>query len=227
MNYQRLILVTAVVFLSACAQFIPPQPNDPYYAPVIPQHGSNVNMQAQTGAIYKVNNASFLYSDRTASRVGDLITINLNESTNATKNADTEIRKRDSNTMAEPLISGRIPSWNGNPISFDVDAERRFKAEADTAQANSLNGTITVTVAQVLPNGNLFIKGEKWLTLNQGNEFIRLSGIIRPEDISTENTISSTRVANARISYSGTGALQQSNEMGWLSQFFNTSWFPF
>jgi len=77
-----------------------------------------------------------------------------------------------------------------------------------------------------LPNGNLFIKGEKWLTLNQGNEFIRIAGIIRPEDISTDNTIPSTKVANARISYSGTGDLDESNKMGWLSKFFSSSWFP-
>jgi len=227
MTFQRLIFAVTVMLLSACAQqILPPQPNDPYYAPVVAGYEVAQNMQVQTGAIYSLANASFLYSDRTASRVGDLITINLNESTNATKNADTEIKKSDANSF-DPTISGRIPSWQGNPISFDVDADRKFKAESDTAQANSLNGTITVTVAQVLPNGNLLIKGEKWLTLNQGNEFIRISGIIRPEDISTENTISSTLVANARISYSGTGALQQANEMGWLSQFFNSGWFPF
>jgi flagellar L-ring protein precursor FlgH len=226
MTFQRLLFAVTVMLLSACAQVMPPQPNDPYYAPVVPGYETAQNMQIQTGAIYSQANASFLYSDRTASRVGDLITINLNESTNATKNADTEIKKSDANKF-EPTISGRIPSWQGNPITFDVDADRNFKAESDTAQANSLNGTITVTVAQVLPNGNLLIKGEKWLTLNQGNEFIRISGIIRPEDISTENTISSNRVANARISYSGTGALQQANEIGWLSQFFNSGWFPF
>jgi flagellar L-ring protein precursor FlgH len=229
MIFQRSMFVVTVILLSACAQqIIPPQPNDPYYAPVVANHetAQNMQMQLQTGSIYSQTNASFLYSDRTASRVGDLITINLNESTNASKNADTEIKKSDANKF-EPTIAGRVPSWKGNPITFDVDADRNFKAESDTAQANSLNGTITVTVAQVLPNGNLLIKGEKWLTLNQGNEFIRISGIIRPEDISTENTISSTLVANARISYSGTGALQQANEMGWLSQFFNSGWFPF
>ena len=220
-------LVTVLSLLTACAQVIPPQPNDPYYAPVIPRYETAENMQSQTGAIFSQNNARFLYADMTASRVGDLITITLNESTNASKNADTEIKKSDANDMASPLISDRIPSWNGNQITFDVDSDRKFKAETDSSQANTLNGTITVTVAQVLPNGNLLIKGEKWLTLNQGNEFIRISGIIRPSDISPENTISSTRVANARISYSGTGALDESNKMGWLSNFFNSSWFPF
>ena len=225
MRNQVLMLILGIVLLSGCAQVLPPKPDDPYYAPAIPLANQNVVQQPQTGAIFSVTNASFLYSDRTASRVGDLLTINLNESTNASKNADTEIKKKDANSLA-PIISARVPSYGGNPISFDLDSNSQFKAESDSAQANSLNGTITVTVSQVLPNGNLMVKGEKWLTLNQGNEFIRIAGIIRPEDISTDNTISSTRVANARITYSGTGALEESNKKGWLSQFFSSKWFP-
>jgi len=214
-----------LLLVSGCAQVMPPQPNDPYYAPVIPGAVEPVVNTHETGAIFSQQAASFLYSDRKAGRVGDLITILLNESTNASKNSDTEIKKKDNKTVA-PVISGRIPSWSGNPFSYDLESDKQFKAEADSAQANSLNGTITVTVAQVLPNGNLFIKGEKWLTLNQGNEYIRVAGIIRPEDISTDNTIPSTRVANARISYSGTGDLDEANKMGWLSKFFSSSWFP-
>ncbi len=225
MNSRISIILICLLTIAGCAQVLPPQPNDPYYAPVIPGV-VRVPVNAQpTGAIFSEQNAYFLYSDRKAAQVGDLITILLDESTNASKNADTEIKKSDANTLA-PTISARVPSYGGNPISFDIDSNKQFKAEADSAQANSLSGTITVTVAQVLPNGNLFVKGEKWLTLNQGNEFIRIAGIIRPEDISTDNTISSTRVANARISYSGTGDLGESNKMGWLSKFFNSSWFP-
>ena len=218
-------LFLILLLVSGCAQVLPPQPNDPYYAPVIPGAVEPVVNTHETGAIFSQQAASFLYSDRKAGRVGDLITILLNESTNASKNSDTEIKKKDNKTMA-PVISGRIPSWSGNPFSYDLESDKQFKAEADSAQANSLNGTITVTVAQVLPNGNLFVKGEKWLTLNQGNEYIRVAGIIRPEDISTDNTIPSTRVANARISYSGTGDLDEANKMGWLSKFFSSSWFP-
>ncbi len=225
MKKHFIIQLLSILFLSGCAQVLPPQPNDPYYAPVIPVAAETEVTIQPTGAIFSTRNATYLYSDRKASRVGDLITIVLNESTDASKNADTEIKKKDANTL-EPTISGRVPSWKQNPLSFDIDSNKQFKAETDSAQANSLNGTITVTVAQVLPNGNLFIKGEKWLTLNQGNEFIRIAGIIRPEDITTDNTISSTRVANARITYSGTGALDESNKMGWLSNFFNSSWFP-
>jgi len=227
MKIKRLISLVSVFVLGGCVQMMPPQPDDPYYAPVIPpaQQASAAQQPEQTGSIYNQTYVSYLYSDRKATRIGDLITVTLNERTNASKNADTEIKNSDKSGL-EPMVSGRIPSYGGNPISFELDKDKQFKAEADSEQANSLNGTITVTVSQVLPNGNLFIKGEKWLTLNQGNEFIRISGIIRPDDISTDNTIPSTRVANARISYAGTGDLDESNKMGWLSRFFNSSWFP-
>lgn len=84
-----------------------------------------------------------------------------------------------------------------------------------------------MTVAEVLPNGNLVVRGEKWMTLNRGDEFIRISGIVRPDDISPNNTVVSTRLANAQISYSGTGTLADSQSMGWLARFFNSEYWPF
>jgi flagellar L-ring protein precursor FlgH len=83
-----------------------------------------------------------------------------------------------------------------------------------------------VHVLKVLPNGNLMIRGEKWLTLNNGDEYIRLTGVIRPKDINSNNTILSTKVANARIQYAGTGSFADANEQGWLTKFFNSSWWP-
>lgn len=220
------ILSLSLLLTAGCGTTIPPRPDDPYYAPIVPPaQEAAASQKVAMGSLYQNTQVSFLYSDRRASQIGDLITITLNERTNASKNADTEIKNNDSSSLS-PTIGGRLATYNGNPFSYDIDKQKQFKAEADTAQANSLNGTITVTVAQVLPNGNLMVKGEKWLTLNQGNEYIRISGIIRPEDITTDNTIPSTRVANARISYSGTGDLDESNKQGWLSRFFNSSWFP-
>ena len=93
--------------------------------------------------------------------------------------------------------------------------------------SNSLTGNISVTIHEVLANGVLIVKGEKWLTLNQGDEYIRVSGMIRPQDISADNTVNSTQIADARISYSGTGAVHDSNTMGWLSQFFIGQLWPF
>ena len=93
--------------------------------------------------------------------------------------------------------------------------------------SNNLTGNITVTVHDVYPNGVLLVKGEKWLTLNQGDEYIRISGLIRPQDISSDNTVPSTKLADARIAYSGTGVVNDTNVMGWMSKFFISALMPF
>ncbi len=112
-------------------------------------------------------------------------------------------------------------------LGINLSSKNAFKAKSDTKQSNLLQGTISVTVQKVFANGNLAIRGEKWISLNQGNEFIRISGMIRPEDIDKDNQVVSTKVANARIYYGGTGPLAESNEEGWLSRFFNSGWWPF
>ena len=107
-----------------------------------------------------------------------------------------------------------------------VNASNDFTGDAQASQSNSLNGSISVTVVDVLPNQNLVIRGEKWLTLNHGDEYIRLTGIIRSADVSPDNEILSTRIANARIQYSGTGSFARSQEKGWLAKFFSSEWWP-
>jgi len=102
--------------------------------------------------------------------------------------------------------------------------ERAFDGKASSDQSNSLSGSISVTVSEVLPNGILRIQGEKWLRLNQGDEYIRLTGLVRPQDIGTDNTIPSSKVADARIAYGGTGDFDDVNRQGWLSRFFNSEW---
>ena len=84
-----------------------------------------------------------------------------------------------------------------------------------------------MTVAERLPNGNLLVRGEKRITINQGQEFIRVQGIVRPVDIGPANTVPSTKIADATITYTGKGTLADSNRQGWLSRFFNSPWFPF
>ena len=102
-----------------------------------------------------------------------------------------------------------------------------FSGSGKSDQQNSLNGTISVSVVEVLPNGNLAIRGEKRMTLNNGNEYIRLSGIIRPSDINAGNSILSTQIADATITYTGDGPVAESNIMGWLAKFFISAIFPF
>ncbi len=221
-------LIGLISFLSGCTTIYQnAEQNDPFWAPAMPSYSDT--SQTNPGAIYNPGSAQLLFQDKKALRVGDIITIVLSESTNASKNADTGLSKDTSLSMGAPNLLGNIVGVGGGTtdLSASYTGANAFKAETDSKQSNQLSGTITVTVHQVYPNGNLYIKGEKWLSLNQGSEFIRVAGIIRPEDISKDNQIMSSKLANAKISYGGTGPLAEANEEGWLSRFFNTGWWPF
>jgi len=124
-------------------------------------------------------------------------------------------------------LLGNVAGFKGLDLGVSLSGEREFDGSADANQSNSLTGSITVTVAEVLPNGILAIRGEKWITLNQGDELIRISGLVRTDDIGPDNTVLSTRVADARITYSGTGAFANASQPGWLNQFFLSPLWPF
>ena len=108
-----------------------------------------------------------------------------------------------------------------------LGGEQAFDGAGSSSQSNSLIGDITVTVVERYPNGNLRIRGEKWVTLNQGREFIRLSGIIRPDDVEPDNSLQSYRIADAQITYSSKGVLAAANKMGPIARFFNSVFHPY
>ncbi|NVK88394.1 MAG: flagellar basal body L-ring protein FlgH [Gammaproteobacteria bacterium] len=222
-----LLIGSASWLLTACQSFVPPAPDDPYFAPKVPEQPAK--QQLSGGSLFSTSNEMLLYEDKKANQVGDIITIELTEVTDATKKADTKTKKESDVSVDNPLIAGRNYVFNSGQASFEseIGMENEFRGESESKQSNKLNGTISVTVQSVLPNGNLVVRGEKWITLNQGDEFIRVSGILRPQDITAENTALSSRLANARIQYSGKGALADSNTQGWLARFFNSSWWPF
>lgn len=180
------------------------------------------------GAIYRPETERALFEDRTARRVGDVLTIVLTERTDASKSATTQTSKSQSVEIADPTLFGRNVTWGGKPLlSASIEGDRDFNGEGTSQQSNRLTGSVTVQVVGRHPNGNLLVKGEKWLTLNQGQERVRVEGIVRPTDITPDNTVASTQVADARITYSGRGALADSNTMGWLARFFNHPVWPF
>lgn len=212
--------------LSACVINQPIAPDDPYYAPVMTP--STLPAEPANGSLYRGNVGIELFADRKATRVGDIITVVLQERTSSKKSSNIEIVK--DNEVNVPLSSGVFglsPTHNGNPVDIDLRAEREFTGEADADQSNQLQGNISVTVVDVYPNGTLAIRGEKWITLNRGDEYIRISGLVRPDDVTPQNTVASTKIANARITYSGEGDIANSQRMGWLSNFFNGPIWPF
>jgi len=183
---------------------------------------------ASNGAIYQVGRDVDLFENPIARHVGDVVTIVLNEATNAQKSATTKTQKSTSDTLPGMSLFGSPVTIHGaSVLSGTLNDAGKFDGEGNSAQSNSLTGYITTTVARVLPNGNLYIKGEKKIWINQGQENVVLSGVIRPVDLAPDNTISSSRVANARITYGGKGALNDANTAGWLSRFFNAPWTPF
>ena len=172
-----------------------------------------------TGAIYQPGRYASLVEDNRARRVGDVLTIELVEKTQATKSVSSNTA-RDSNfglTLPDAKPFSYVP-----PGLLSGGGSQSFKGSGSAAQSNQLSGEITVTVAQVYPNGTMLVRGQKLMKLNRGEEYIQISGIVRPQDVTPENVVPSTRIADARIAYSGTGELAQQSRMGWLQRFFTT-----
>lgn len=160
-----------------------------------------------------------LTSGARAAMVGDIITIQLVESTQASKSTAANT-SRDGDIGLTPPATG-IFSKLFSSSDVAASGSQGFKGTGGASQSNSLSGEITVTVAQVFPNGTMLVKGEKALTLNRGDEYIQISGLIRQGDISPTNTVLSTRVADAKITYTGKGEIARASRQGWLQRFFS------
>ncbi|MGZ8236668.1 MAG: flagellar basal body L-ring protein FlgH [Methylobacter sp.] len=216
-------LAVMLSLLEACT---PIPPRDPAFAPVAP---ADLRPPVQnSGSIYQSGYDTRLFEDQTAKRIGDVLTITLLERTQA-KKADNLETKKDTNmeVTVPSMYTLGAKVLTGNDINANLQANREFTGEAEADQSNSLSGNISVTVVDVLPNGNLSVRGEKRVTLNQGDEFIRLSGIVRPVDINAANIITSDKVADVTIMYVGEGAMADASKMGWLARILNSPWFPF
>ena len=218
MMTQKLSFIGFVLLLLAACTPIPPR--DPEFAPVQP---ASLRPPIQnSGSIYQAGYDMRLFEDNKAMRVGDVLTIKLQELTQAKKADDLNAKKDNSILAAAPMILG-----NPTSVETEIKTVKDFKGQGAANQSNSLRGDISVTVIELLPNGNLKVRGEKRVTLNQGDEYIRLSGIVRPVDIDPDNTISSDKVADATIMYIGNGAMADASKMGWLSRIIYSPWFPF
>jgi len=218
-------LLFTLVFCSGCVIQQSANPGDPNYAPVMVP--TPVVGESQNGSLYSDSSSIDLFGDQRARRVGDILTVMLEETTRSSKSSSLDISKDSGITVPEaPGGAGTLLGRGGLGIGTDLSSEREFKGGSDAAQSNNLSGSVTVSVVDIWPNGTLVIRGEKWLTLNRGNEFIRVSGLVRPSDVTQNNTVVSTKIANARITYSGTGETADSQNMGWINRFFNSPYWP-
>ncbi len=210
-----------IALLASCAKPVE-------YKPLVEQAYPQPAPAPADGAIYHTGFDSGLFEDRRARRVGDLLTVILVERTQAQKSASTSTSKDSSTSLPAPTLFGRGVTQGGVPIlDTSLSSENAFEGAGDSSQSNSLNGQLSVIVTEVFANGALKIAGEKRLELNRGSELLRVTGLVRPEDIGADNTVASSRVAMADISYSGSGPVSESNGMGWMTRFFQSPLWPF
>ena len=191
------------------------------YSATWPEEPASVG--ANDGAIYQVGHDIALFENSVARRVGDTVTIKLLEQTAASKSSTTNTSKDSSATLTGPRVFGRPVTVNGTEVlSASIDNSTAFGGSGDSSLSNKIQGDITVTVAKRLANGNLLVRGQKWIAINQGKEYVRIQGIIRPVDIEPDNSIASNKVGDAVIAYGAQGALNDANRPGILSRFFNS-----
>ena len=182
--------------------------------------------QPANGAIFRAGQSGLFATDQRARRVGDILTVTFNEIFAATKAQTAASSKADAFAVTLPtglpniLTGGFATDDSGvNGGGLTAGTNRTFSGAGNAAQSNSFTGSLAVTVTRVFPNGNMEVAGQKEITLNNGNEYVRVKGIVRPEDISATNIVSSTRLADAQIRYTGSGHLADASKPGWLSQF--------
>jgi flagellar L-ring protein precursor FlgH len=182
----------------------------------------------QPGAIYAHGTEVSLWNNVTARNVGDTLTVVLAESTEAEKSATTTTSKSTSAELTGPTIAGRPITRNGTPLlEASMGNESQFAGNGAATQSNKLDGYITVTVAKRFSNGNLLVRGQKWVAINSGREYVRLQGVVRPSDIAPDNSVVSWKVADAYIAYGGQGTVANASKPGWLYRFFNSPKTPF
>lgn len=218
----RVFAAALLALLSGCASFdeLRPEEDSSHYQPLELDYSQP---PAMAGGLYRGGYASSLTSDKRAVRVGDILTVVLDERTQSSKSAGTSFGKSAGVSIGAPTVLNK----EYDRLASSLEAEREFDGSARSSQQNTLRGSIAVTVHKVMPNGTLLVRGEKALRLNQGDEYIRLDGLVRMDDINRANQVSSQNVANARISYAGRGVLNDSNSAGWLTRFFTSPLFPF
>ncbi|WP_417071092.1 flagellar basal body L-ring protein FlgH [Niveibacterium terrae] len=209
------VAVFAAFLLSGCMS----TPLTAIHQPVSVRPAPREAIAPVAGSIYSTTPGKTLFEDRRAQRVGDTLTINLTERTAAAKNADSSSNRTTDFSMAIPTMS-RVPLKVLQGLDVGATSGNKFEGKGASSANNNFTGTITVTVIDVYPNGNLLVSGEKQIAINQGSEFIRFSGVVNPAYVTSANSVNSTQVADARIEYKGAGYLDEAQQMGWLSRFF-------
>ncbi|MCX8640162.1 flagellar basal body L-ring protein FlgH [Gilliamella sp. B3172] len=225
-SVMRYFCIVVTFFLFSCAQ-LPKKPLVKGETSIVPKMPEIVN---STGSIYQSAQPSSygyqpMFEDRRPRHIGDVLTIVLQENVSASKSSSINAGRNSSVALGVKAIPPFLDGLIGRgKVDTDLSGANDFKGSGGANAKNTFSGTITVTVQDVMINGNLKVIGEKQIAINQGTEFIRFSGVVNPRTISGNNTVISTQVADARIEYVGNGYIDEAQTMGWLQRlFFNLS----
>ena len=212
-----IIAAMAVGILSACSSTPPTSVHQPMSVRPVYQEPAK---PAANGSIFQSAAGRSVFEDRRARHVGDTITVNISEKNAASTKSNTK-------TARDSAMSAGVDAYAGLPgkglipgIGLGLNSKNEFDGSGESKSEQAFTSTITATVIEVLPNGNLLVSGEKQVAINQGKEFIRFSGVVNPNTITTANSVNSAQVADARIEYKGSGYLNENQEPGWLARFF-------
>lgn len=212
-----LLMMGLAALLSACQTVPPTNVHQPMSArPAPPPQTAYRN-----GAIFQAGASRPLFEDRRARYVGDTLTINLIEKTNATTKSNAKAERTHDVETTVTTLAG-VPGKSFQGLGVEASNSNKFEGKGENAANNTFTGTITVTVIEVYPNGNLLVSGEKQVAIGQGQEFVRFSGVVNPASITGANTVNSTQVADARVEYKESGIAAEAQVMGWLARFFLT-----
>jgi flagellar L-ring protein precursor FlgH len=218
MNSRIAIALALSAAVAGCGLTVTPATS--VHQPISVRPASPPPAPTTEGSIYSAGFSNgLLFEDRRARRVGDTLTIAIVENTNASKKSATNTGRASNNNFGVTALGG-LPGKSFLGSTLGATSDFAFDGKGESSNNNVFTGTITVTVTEVLSNGNLLVSGEKQVGINQGSEYIRLSGIVNPVHLNSANTVQSTLIADARIEYRGSGAIAENQQTGWLSRFF-------
>jgi len=208
-------LPLALAALAGCTTVPPTNVHQPMTARPTPRMEA---MQAN-GAIYQASYSRPLFEDRRARYVGDTLTVKITESTSASTKSDTQAQRSDTVNASITNLAG-VPGKGLVGLGVNGTSSTNFSGKGEDVNNNAFTGSMTVTVIEVLPNGNLLVSGEKQLAIGRQQEFVRVSGVVNPAYVDASNTVQSAQIADARIEYKSAGFVSEAQVMGWLARFF-------
>ncbi|MEI7969950.1 MAG: flagellar basal body L-ring protein FlgH [Betaproteobacteria bacterium] len=217
MKPSLLALALATVITAGCGMTTP---STSVHQPMSVRPPPAATASQDNGSIYQAGTARLaLFEDRRARFVGDTLMVIVEERTNASKKSSSAANRTGEVSVAIPTLT-RAPGANLVGMDVAASSDSTFEGGGNSAANNVFTGNVAVTVIEVYPNGNLLVSGEKQITLNNGTEYIRFSGVVNPVNLSAANTVSSTRVADARLEYKGKGYITEAQNMGFLQRLF-------